>query len=341
MSKISKVKEFLKRKNLVFSLDRYFIKAMGSMALGLFASLIIGLILKVLGENLHIPFLVECGRFAASMTGPAIGIAVAHGLGAPPLVLFASAITGMAGYEYGGPAGAFVAAVIGAELGKLVSKETKIDIIVTPAAVIMSGVGIALLVGPPINSGMLYLGELIMWATQRSPFIMGIVISVVMGMVLTLPISSAALAIMLQLSGLAAGAATVGCAAQMIGFAVMSFRENGVSGLISQGLGTSMLQMPNIIKNPRIWIPPTLAAAVLGPLSTMVFKMENIPAGAGMGTSGLVGQISTVEAMGALPEVFLYIGLLHFVLPAVLTLVFAAVLRRIGWIKQGDTKLEL
>ena len=338
---MSKAKEFLKRKNLVFSPERYFIKAMGSMALGLFASLIIGLILKVLGENLHIPFLVECGRFAASMTGPAIGVAVAYGLGAPPLVLFASVITGAAGYEYGGPAGAFVAAVIGAELGKLISKETKLDIIVTPAVVIMSGVGIALLVGPPINSGMIYLGEFIMWTTQSNPFIMGVVVSIVMGMVLTLPISSAALAIMLHLSGLAAGAATVGCAAQMVGFAVMSFRDNGVNGLISQGLGTSMLQMPNIIKNPRIWIPPTMAAAVLGPLSTMVFKMENIPAGAGMGTSGLVGQISTVEAMGASPEVFLYIVLLHFILPAVLTLIFAAVLRRIGWIKQGDTKLEL
>ena len=338
---MSKAKEFLKRKNLVFSPERYFIKAMGSMALGLFASLIIGLILKVLGENLHIPFLVECGRFAASMTGPAIGVAVAYGLGAPPLVLFASVITGAAGYEYGGPAGAFVAAVIGAELGKLISKETKLDIIVTPAVVIMSGVGIALLVGPPINSGMIYLGEFIMWTTQSNPFIMGAVVSIVMGMVLTLPISSAALAIMLHLSDLAAGAATVGCAAQMVGFAVMSFRDNGVNGLISQGLGTSMLQMPNIIKNPRIWIPPTMAAAVLGPLSTMVFKMENIPAGAGMGTSGLVGQISTVEAMGASPEVFLYIVLLHFILPAVLTLIFAAVLRRIGWIKQGDTKLEL
>jgi uncharacterized membrane protein len=332
---------FLKRKNIEFSLKRYGIDALGAMALGLFASLIVGLILKVTGEQLGLSFLVDFGKQAMAMMGPAIGVAVAYGLQAPPLVLFASTITGMAGATLGGPAGCFVAAVVGAEFGKLVSKETKVDIIVTPVVTILIGITIAKFVGPGINSFMVALGNLIMKATELRPIPMGIFVSVLMGLALTAPISSAALAIMLKLGGLAAGAATVGCSAQMIGFAVASYRENGWGGLISQGLGTSMLQIPNIVKNPLIWIPPTISSAILGPLATTVFKMENVPAGAGMGTSGLVGQFGTIEAMGASGNVLMEMALLHVILPAILTLLISEFMRKKGWIKFGDMKLDV
>ncbi|MDD2432731.1 MAG: PTS sugar transporter subunit IIC [Clostridia bacterium] len=331
---------FLHRKNIEFSLKRYGIDALGAMALGLFASLIVGLILKVIGEKLGITFLVECGLKAMAMMGPAIGVAVAYGLQAPPLVLFASTITGMAGAELGGPAGCFVAVVVGAEFGKLVSKETKVDIIVTPMVTIIIGIATARFVGPGINSFMVALGELIMKATEMKPIPMGILVSLLMGLALTAPISSAALAIMLNLGGLAAGAATVGCSAQMIGFAVASYRENGWGGLISQGLGTSMLQIPNIVKNPLIWIPPTITSMILGPLATTVLIMENVPAGAGMGTSGLVGQFGTIEAMGASADIFIKMGLLHILLPAVITLLISEFMRKKGWIKFGDMKLD-
>ncbi len=331
---------FLKRKNIEFSLRRYGIEALGAMALGLFSSLIVGLILKVLGEKLGLNFLVEYGKEAMAMMGPAIGVAVAYGLKAPPLVLFASTVTGMAGARLGGPAGCFVAAVIGAEFGKLVSKETKVDIIVTPVVTIVTGVATGIFIGPGINSFMVALGAMIMKATELQPIPMGILVSVIMGMVLTAPISSAALAIMLKLGGLAAGAATVGCATQMVGFAVASYRENGWGGLISQGLGTSMLQVPNIVKNPLIWVPPTLASAILGPLATTILPMQNVPAGAGMGTSGLVGQFGTIEAMGATGDVFFKIALLHFILPAILTLLISEYMRKKGWIKFGDMKLD-
>lgn len=346
MEKNSK-ESFLKRKNIVFSLKRYGIDALGAMALGLFASLIVGLILKVLGEQLGLPFLVNYGEQAMAMMGPAIGVAVAYGLQAPPLVLFASTITGMAGAtaltagQLGGPAGSFVAAVIGAEFGKLVSKETKVDIIVTPLVTILTGVAAGVFVGPHINSFMEALGRLIMRATELQPIPMGILVSVIMGLVLTAPISSAALAIMMKLGGLAAGAATVGCCAQMVGFAVASYRENGWGGLLSQGLGTSMLQIPNIVKNPLIWIPPILSSAILGPLSTTIFKMENVPAGAGMGTSGLVGQFGTLEVMGVSASVFLKMALLHVILPAILTLLISEFMRKKGWIKFGDMKLDV
>ena len=336
------VKEsFLQRKNIEFSLKRYGIDALGAMALGLFASLIVGLILKVLGEKLGIGFLVDCGLKAMAMMGPAIGVAVAYGLQAPPLVLFASTITGLLGAELGGPAGCFVAVVVGAELGKLVSKETKVDIIVTPMTTIIIGIAVAKFVGPGINSFMVALGELIMRATVLKPIPMGILVSLLMGLALTAPISSAALAIMLDLSGLAAGAATVGCSAQMIGFAIASYRENGWGGLISQGLGTSMLQIPNIVKNPLILLPPTLTSMIIGPLATTIFPMENVPAGAGMGTSGLVGQFGTIEAMGASSSVLWQIGLLHIILPAVITLLFTEFMRKKGWIKFGDLKLDI
>lgn len=332
---------FLKRKNIEFSIKRYGIEALGAMALGLFASLIVGLILKVLGEKIGIPFLVDYGLQAMAMSGPAIGVAVAFGLKAPPLVMFASTITGMAGYKLGGPAGCFVAAVVGAEFGKVVSKETKVDIIVTPVVTIITGVATGMFVGPGIDKAMTWLGILIMKATELQPIPMGILVSVLMGMILTLPVSSAAVALMLKLGGLAAGAATVGCSAQMIGFAVASYRENGWGGLVSQGLGTSMLQVPNIVKNPRIWIPPTLAGAITGPLSTTIMRMENIPIGAGMGTSGLVGQFGTIDAMGLSSAVLFKIAILHFVLPIILTLVFSEIMRKKGWIKPGDMKLDI
>lgn len=340
MSENQKV-SFFKRKNIEFSIKRYGIDALGAMALGLFSSLIVGLILKVIGEQTGIALLVTFGQKAMAMTGPAIGVAVAHGLGAPPLVLFASTITGMAGNELGGPVGAFIAAVLGAEFGKMVSKETKVDIIVTPAVTILVGVAAGVTIGPPIAEFLKWVGYIIMMATELAPIPMGILVSALMGVILTLPISSAALSIMLVLSGPAAGAATVGCATQMIGFAVASYRENGMGGLISQGLGTSMLQVPNIVKNPMIWIPPTLASAILGPLATTILPMSNIPAGAGMGTSGLVGQFGTIEAMGLSAGVLMKIGLLHFILPAIVTLVISEFMRKKGWIKFNDMKLNI
>lgn len=337
---------FLERKNIEFSLKRYGIDALGYMAQGLFGSLIVGLILKVIGEKLGIPFLVEkVWPLASQMTGPAIAVAVAYGLQAPPLVLFASTITGIAGGQLGGPVGAFIAAVVGAEFGKAVSKETKIDIIVTPAVTIITGSLAGIFVGPGVAAFMKGFGQLIMYATELQPIPMGILVSVLVGMALTLPISSAALCIMLQLGGIAAGAATVGCCCQMIGFAVSSYRENKVGGLLAQGLGTSMLQIPNIVKNPKIWIPPTLASAILGPLATTVLRMENIPAGAGMGTSGLVGQFGTIAAMEAAglggPGLYVKILLLHFILPAALSLLFSEFMRKKGLIKYGDMKLDL
>lgn len=332
---------FLKRKNIEISIKRYGIDALGAMALGLFASLIVGLILKVLGEKLGIAPLVDYGKQAMAMMGPAIGVAVAFGLKSPPLVLFASTISGAAGAKLGGPAGAFIAAVIGAEFGKLVSKETKVDIIVTPAVTIILGVLAGTIVGQPIATFMEWIGIVIMRATELAPIPMGILVSTLMGMILTLPISSAAIGIMLKLGGLAAGAATVGCSTQMVGFAVASYRENGWGGLISQGLGTSMLQIPNIVKNPRIWIPPTLASAILGPLATTILPMENIPIGSGMGTAGLVGQFGVIEAMGLSGSVIFKIVLLHFILPAIVTLIISEFMRKKNWIKFGDMKLDV
>ena len=335
-----KIKNFLIRKNIKISVKRYAIEALGAMSLGLFSSLIIGLIIKVIGDYSHIPIITEVGLKAMSVVGAAIGISVAYGLQAPPLVLFSSAAVGMAGNEFGSIAGAFVSSVIGAEFGKMISKETKVDIIVTPLFTIVIGVVIAKLIGPYVNYLMIFIGNVIMYATDLLPIPMGIIVSVVMGMVLTLPISSAALAIMLNISGLAAGAATIGCSCQMIGFAVCSLKENGIGGLVSQGLGTSMLQMPNIVKNPKIWIPPTLASAILGPIGTTVLKMENIASGAGMGTSGLVGQVGTIEAMGTSSDVFIKIALLHFILPAVLSLIISEIMYKKGFIKKGDMKLD-
>ncbi len=346
---MSNLSNFLKKKDIEFTPKRYFQEALTAMALGLFSSLLIGLIIKtigeqtnnLLGENQISAFFIEAGSAAMNMMGPAIGAAVAFGLKAPPLVLFGSIATGSMGALLGGPAGAFLAAAVGAEFGKAISKETKLDILLTPATTILVGGLTAKLVGPGVLALMKALRDLIMNATELQPFFMGIAVSVVVGLVLTAPISSAALCIMLDLGGLAAGAATAGCCAQMIGFAVISYRENGIGGLFAQGIGTSMLQVPNIIKNPWILVPPTLAAAVTGPLATMVFKMTNIAAGAGMGTSGLVGQIGTFTAMGFSTKILISVLLLHFIFPAFLALTFDYILKKFNRIKLGDYKLDV
>ena len=331
--------EFAKRQGIEPSPRLYFIGTTSTMTLGFFSSLVIGLILTEIGNGLNVSFLVEIGGVAMSLTGAAVGAAVAYALKAPPLVLFATVIVGFMGNVSGGIVGAWLAALLACEIGKLVSKTTKIDIIITPVVVLLVGYALASAVGPPMDWFMTSVGEFLLWATELQPLLMGVIIAAAMGMILTSPISSAAIAIMINLSGLAAGAAAAGTAAQMIGFAVASYRENKVSGLISQGLGTAMIQFPNVLKNPRIWIPATLASAIAGGLSTMVFRMENIPTGAGMGTSGLVGQFGALNAMGYTPNVFLRIGLLHFVLPAIMALVFAEFMRKKGWIKPGDMKI--
>lgn len=332
---------FLKRKDIEISVQRYLIDAMGSMALGLFSSLLIGTILQTVGENVpHTGWLLEVAGHAKAAAGPAMAVAIAFALKAPPLVLFSCACVGVMGNALGGPVGVLLAAVLAAECGKLVSKETKVDILVTPAVTILAGGLMATLAGPPVSALMLGFGNLVMLATDLQPLWMGMLVSALVGIALTLPISSAALCIMLELGGLAAGAATAGCCAQMVGFAVMSFSENRWGGLVSQGLGTSMLQMPNIIKNPRVWLPPTAASLVTGPIATMVFGLENLPVGAGMGTCGLVGPIGVVSAMpGGGVKMWVGILLVCFVLPGVLTWLFALPLRRLGWIKPGDLLL--
>lgn len=334
------MRSFLKKKGVTLSAKTYFVTALSFMALGLFSSLITGLIMKTAGEQLGVPFLVDMGMLAQSMVGPAIGVAIAYGLEAPRFVVFASLVTGAAGFQLGGPAGSYLAALFGAEFGKLIAGETKVDIIITPMVTITFGYLVATCLGPPIMAGMDALGRLIELAMELQPFLMGIAVSTLMGLALTAPISSAAIAITLGLNGIAAGAATIGCCAQMVGFAVSSYRENGIAGLLSQGIGTSMLQVGNIVKNPRILIPPTLAGIILAPFATIVFKLTNNPSGAGMGTSGLVGQIMTFTDMGFSWPVLWKVVLLHFIAPAIISLGFSELLRRIGWIKPGDMKLE-
>ncbi|NMB03421.1 MAG: PTS sugar transporter subunit IIC [Tissierellia bacterium] len=338
--------QFLKRKNIEFSVQRYLVEALSSMALGLFASLLVGTILNTIGTSLGIPFLSEViWPYARDMTGAAIAVAVAYALKAPPFVLFSATIVGFAGNLLGGPVGAFVSTIVATELGKMVSKETKIDLIVTPTVTILSGVLVAQLIGPGIAAFMTKTGELVMLATTLQPFWMGMLISLIIGLTLTLPISSAAICMMLGLAGLAGGAATAGCCAQMVGFAVMSYRDNGTGGVVAVGLGTSMLHMSNIVRNWKIWIPPTLSAVIIGPIATVIMKMENIPIGSGMGTSGLVGQIGTINAMTSIgrggASLYLNIAILHFLLPATLTLIFSFILRKMGWIKDGDLTLKL
>ncbi|MCW8329979.1 PTS sugar transporter subunit IIC [Photobacterium sp. SDRW27] len=341
-----KIGDFLNRKNIELSARTYFVHAMSYMALGLFSSLLIGSILNTLGVKFGIPLFSETlWPIAKQMTGPAIGVAIAYALKAPPLVLFSATTAGAAGAAMGGPVGAYIASVVATECGKLVANETKIDILITPAVTVIVGVTVGSLIGPQVGALMTALGDVIMYATQLQPLMMGMIVAVLMGMALTLPISSAAIAIMLSLNGLAAGAATVGCCAQMVGFAVMGFRENRWAGVVAQGLGTSMLQMPNIIKNHKIWLPPIIASAILGPIATLVFAMENTPLGAGMGTSGFVGQIQSFIALDAAgwqsSEIYMAIALLHLLLPALITFAIAEVMRKLGWIKPGDLTLNL
>ncbi len=357
------MKEFLKRKNIVISLKRYGIDAMGSMAQGLFCTLLIGTILNTLGTQFGIGFLTAdiggtgytIGGFATAMSGPAMAAAIGYSLGAPGLVLFSLIPVGFATNALGGaggPLAVLIVAIVATEFGKAVSKETKIDILVTPCVTILVGVGLAALIAAPIGKAARALGQMIMWATDLQPFLMGIVVSVLVGMALTLPISSAAICSVLGLTGLAGGAAVAGCCAQMVGFAVMSLRENRWGGLVSQGIGASMLQMPNIVKNPRIWIPPTLASAITGPIATCLFHltMDGSPVSSGMGTCGFVGQIGVytgwladIEAgTKAAITAFDWVGLILicFVLPAVLSVLFCEVERKLGWIKENDLKLE-
>lgn len=355
LENMGKVSAFLKRKNVLFSAKRYGIDAMGAMAQGLFASLLIGTIIKTLGQQLNVQFLIDAGNFAQQVAGPAMAVSIGAALSAPQLVLYSLIAVGMAANKLGGaggPLAVYFITIVASECGKIVSKETKVDILVTPAVTILVGVGLSVLCAPAIGAAASSVGDFIKWATNLQPLLMGILVSVVVGMALTLPISSAAICAALSLTGLAGGAAVAGCCAQMVGFAVMSFRENGVGGLVSQGLGTSMLQMPNIIRNPRTWIPPTLASAITGPIATCLFHLEmNGPAvSSGMGTCGLVGQIGVYTgwlndiAAGTkaaiLPMDWVGLILICFVLPAVLTLLFAFFLRKWGWIKDGDLKLD-
>lgn len=350
------MKEFLQRKNIIISAKRYGIDALGAMAQGLFCSLLIGTIIKTLGQQLSAQFLVDIGQFAFEMSGPAMAVAIGYALKADPMVLFSLTGVGWAANKLGGAGGPLAVlfiAIIAAECGKAVSKETRVDILVTPAVTVFAGVGLAACVAPPIAAGAHAFGQFIKDLTILQPFWMGIAVSVLVGVALTLPISSAAICASFTLTGLAGGAAVAGCCAQMVGFAVMSFRENRWGGLVSQGIGTSMLQMPNIVKNPRIWIPPTLASAITGPIATCLFRLEmNDPAGgvaAGMGTCGFVGQIGVWSgwvndvAAGAKAAVtgfdWLGLALVCFILPAILSAVFCQVLRSIGWIKEGDLTL--
>ena len=368
---MEKFREFLKRKNIVFSAKRYFIDALGAMAQGLFCTLLVGTILNTIGQQFHIGFLnavivtlgsgegavsYTIGGLCSAMVGPGMAVAIGRALEAPPLVLFSLIPVGFATNAMGGaggPLAVFFVALLASEVGKMVSKETKVDILVTPIVTILSGVGFAALVAAPIGAAATAVGKFIMWATELQPFWMGILVSVVVGVALTLPISSAAICAAFGLTGLAGGAAVAGCCAQMVGFAVMSFRENRWGGLVAQGIGTSMLQMGNIVRNIRIWIPPTLAAAITGPIATCLFHLEmnGAAVSSGMGTCGLVGQIGVYTgwvadvASGAKAAItgmdWLGLVLISFVLPAILSWLFAIPLRKWGWIKEGDLTLEL
>ena len=349
------MKEFMKRKNIIFSLKIYGVDCLGAMAQGLFCSLLIGTIIKTLGQQTGLEYFVTVGTYAANMAGPAMAISIGFALQAPPLVLFSLAAVGGAANELGGaggPLAVLIIAILASECGKLISKETKIDILVTPFVTIFAGILLSHLLAPGIGAAASSVGRMIMWATELQPFLMGIIVSVLVGIALTLPISSAAICAALSLTGLAGGAAVAGCCANMVGFAVMSFKENKWGGLISQGLGTSMLQMGNIVKNPKIWIPPILSSAITGPIATCLFRlqMNGTPVSAGMGTCGLVGQIGVYTgwlndiAAGTKTSVTAmdWIGLILvcFILPAVISLVTGNLLRKIGWIKENDLKLE-
>ena len=327
--------------------NKYVVKALSHMAQGLFCSLILGLII---GQIAKIPgldflnFIAEALSASSPLVGACIGLAIAYGLSCTPLVMISSAITGALGYQFGGPVGAYLAVIVGEELGGLVSRKTPVDIIITPLVTIVAGGLFAKYCCSPINDFMLYLGEVINKATMLSPFMMGIAVSVLVGCALTLPISSVAICVMLGIDGLAAGAATVGCCAQMVGFAVISYRDNGMGGLLSQGLGTSMLQIGNIARKPVIWLAPTLTSAILGPVSTVWLQMTNNALGAGMGTSGLVGPLATfatmTEAGAAAGPLTIKILCLYLLAPALISLGIHMLMKKAGWVKAGDMKLE-
>ena len=360
---MNKFRAFLKRKDIVFSGKRYGIDALGAMAQGLFCTLLVGTILDTIGQQFSIPFLnaiitgtYTIGGLCKAMVGVGIAVAIGYALHCPPLVLFSLIPVGFAANAMGGaggPLAVYFVVIVASEFGKLVSKETKIDILVTPIVTILVGIGFAALVAKPIGTAASAVGDFVKWATVLQPFWMGMLVSAVIGIALTLPISSAAICAALGLTGLAGGAAVAGCCAQMVGFAVMSFRENRWGGLVAQGIGTSMLQMPNIVKNPRIWIPPTLASMITGPLATCLFKLEmnGAPVSSGMGTCGFVGQIGVYTgwvndvSSGAKAAIsamdWMGMALICFILPAVLSWFFCALLRRWGWIKENDLKLDL
>ena len=351
---MDKVRGFLKRKDVQISVRRYLIDALGAMAQGLFASLLMGTILSTLGQQLGVPVLDEIGTYAKGAAGPAMAVSIGFALRAPSLVLFSLVAVGVAANSLGGaggPLAVLVVAIVASELGKLVAGETKVDIRVTPFVTIVAGCGLAMLCAPAIGVGASWVGNAIMAATELQPLLMGMAVSALVGIALTLPISSAAICAALSLTGLAGGAAVAGCCAQMVGFAVMSFRENRWGGLVSQGLGTSMLQMGNIVRNPRIWIPPILTSLITGPIATCVFhlQMNGAAISSGMGTCGLVGPIGVYTgwlndvASGAMASItaFDWLGLVFvcFVLPAVLTWAFGLALRKAGWIREGDLRL--
>lgn len=353
---MNQVKVFLKHKNIEISAKRYGIDALGAMAQGLFASLLIGTIISTIGEQAGIELLVTIGGYAKAATGPAMAIAIGYALQCPPLVLFSLAAVGGAANSLGGsggPLAVLVVTIVAAEFGKAVSKETKIDIIVTPFVTIFIGVVLSLWWAPGIGTAASAVGTAIKWATELQPFFMGMIVSVIVGMALTLPISSAAICAALSLTGLAGGAALAGCCAQMVGFAVVSFQENKWGGLFAQGIGTSMLQMGNIVRNPRIWLPTIMASAITGPIASCVFqlKMNGAAVASGMGTCGLVGQIGVYTgwvadvAAGSKAAItgmdWLGMILVCFILPGVLAGIFGLVFRKIGWIKENDLKLDL
>ena len=363
---MEKFKAFLKRKDIEISLKRYGIDALGAMAQGLFCSLLIGTIINTIGTQFHIPFLTMAvatvndtqytvGSLASAMSGPAMAVAIGYAQHCPPLVLFTLLTGWLYSYAFGGaggPLAVLFVAIVAAEIGKAVSKETKIDILVTPLVTIGVGVGLSAWWAPALGKAAMKVGSVIMWATDLQPFFMGILVSVFVGIALTLPISSAAICAALGLTGLAGGAAVAGCCAQMVGFAVMSFKENRWGGLVSQGIGTSMLQMGNIIKNPRIWIAPIVTSAITGPMATCLFKlqMNGTPVSSGMGTCGFVGQIGVYSgwvadiANGTKTAItgFDWAGLIliSFILPAVICPLINMLLKKIGWVKDGDMKLS-
>ena len=356
VNEMDKFKNFLKRKDIETSAKRYGIDALGAMAQGLFASLLIGTIIATLGEQLGLEILVTIGGYAKAATGPAMAVAIGYALHCPPLVLFSLVAVGGAANTLGGaggPLAVLLITIITAECGKAVSKETKIDILVTPFITVTIGSLLSMLCAPAVGAAASAVGGAIMWATELQPFFMGIIISVIVGIALTLPISSAAICAALSLTGLAGGAALAGCCAQMVGFAVISFRENKWGGLFAQGIGTSMLQMGNIVRNPKIWLPAILTSAITGPIATCLFKlqMNGAAVASGMGTCGLVGQIGVYTgwlndiAAGTKTSVtaFDWLGLIliSFILPGILTWAFGLILRKIGWIKENDLKLDL